>query len=188
LEIASDGYTGPVDRTRRAAAQYGATRDRLLGYQDAFAAASSLPWWREQFGGNQDALDAAGIDIDDVPIIEALNDRNGAAAGAKALLDRAPDLTAVLAMSDVLALAVLDEARSRGLRVPADLSVVGYDDVPAAARASPPLTTIAQPIVEKGKLAARLIFDRGPPQRVVLPVKLAVRGTTAAPRQNSPPR
>jgi DNA-binding LacI/PurR family transcriptional regulator len=168
LEIASDGRTGPVDRARRASAEYGATRDRLLGYQDAFA--------------------ALGIDIDDVPTIEALNDRSGAAAGAEALLDRAPDVTAILTMSDVLALAVLDEARSRGLRVPADLSVVGYDDVPEAAGASPPLTTIAQPIVEKGRLAAHMIFDRGPPRREVLPVKLIVRGTTAAPRQDSPAR
>ena len=188
LEIAGDGVTGPVDRTRRASAQYGATRDRLLGYQDAFAAASALPWWREQFGGYEEALAAAGIDIDDLPIIEALNDRRGAAAGAKALLDRAPEVTAVLAMSDVLALAVLDEARSRRLGVPTDLSVVGYDDVPEAAAAIPPLTTIAQPIEEKGRLAAQMIFDGGPPRREMLPVKLVVRGTTAAPRQNSPAR
>jgi DNA-binding LacI/PurR family transcriptional regulator len=66
--------------------------------------------------------------------------------------------------------------------------VVGYDDVPEAAAADPPLTTIAQPIVEKGRLAARMIFERGPPRREVLPVKLVVRGTTAAPRQDSLPR
>jgi DNA-binding LacI/PurR family transcriptional regulator len=74
------------------------------------------------------------------------------------------------------------------VRVPEDLSLVGYDDVPEAAAADPPLTTIAQPIVEKGRLAARMIFERGPPRREVLPVKLVVRGTTAAPRQDSLPR
>ena len=81
---------------------YGATRDRLLGYEDALGAAARLPWWREQFGGYEDALDSAGIAIDHVPIIEAFNDRKGAAEGARMLLDRAPDITAVVAMSDVL--------------------------------------------------------------------------------------
>jgi DNA-binding LacI/PurR family transcriptional regulator len=168
LEVTSDGRTGPVDRERRQAAAYGATRDRLLGYEAA--------------------LEAADIDFDGVPVIEALNDRDGAAVGAGVLLDRAPDATAVLAMSDVLALAVLNEARRRGLRVPEDLSIVGYDGVPEAAAAVPPLTTIAQPSVEKGRLAAHMIFERGPPRREVLPVKLVVRGTTAAPRQDSPSR
>ena len=85
LEIASDGQTGPVDRSRRAAAQYGATRDRLLGYEDALGAAARLSWWSEQFGGYEDALHSAGIAIDQVPIIEAINDRKGAAEGARML-------------------------------------------------------------------------------------------------------
>jgi DNA-binding LacI/PurR family transcriptional regulator len=168
LEVANDGRTGPVDRERRQMAAYGATRDRFLGYEEAIA--------------------AAGIDFDGVPVIEALNDRTGASTGARALLDRAPEATAILAMSDVLALGLLHEAQNRGLRVPLDLSIVGYDDVPEAAAANPPLTTIAQPIVEKGRLAARMIFDRGPPRRQVLPVELVVRGTTAAPRQDSSAR
>jgi DNA-binding LacI/PurR family transcriptional regulator len=81
-------------------------------------------------------------------------------------------------MSDVLGIAVIEEARRRGLRVPEDLSVVGYDDVPEAAAAEPPLTTIAQPMVEKGRLAAQMIFDHGPPRKEVLPVRLVVRGST----------
>jgi DNA-binding LacI/PurR family transcriptional regulator len=166
--VASDGRTGLVDRARRQMAVYGATRDRFLGYEDAVA--------------------AAGIDFDGVPVIEALNHRDGAATGAGTLLDRAPDTTAILAMSDVLALGALGEAQRRGLRVPEDLSIVGYDDVPEAAAASPPLTTVAQPIAEKGRLAARMIFDHGPPRREVLPVKLVMRGTTAAPRQDSSSR
>jgi DNA-binding LacI/PurR family transcriptional regulator len=161
LEIAGDGRTGPVDRARREAVRYGATRDRLLGYEDV--------------------LGAAGIGLDQVPIIEALNDHAGAAEGARMLLDLAPGITAVLAMSDVLGLAVLDEARRRGIKLPGGLSVIGFDDVPEAARSEPPLTTIAQPIVEKGRLAARMIFDNGPPRRETLPVRLVVRGSTAPP-------
>jgi DNA-binding LacI/PurR family transcriptional regulator len=160
LEIVGDGYTGPADATRRLASKYGPTRDRLEGYREA--------------------LRAAGIDFDRVPVIEVANDRRGAAAGAATLLDAAPDVTAILAMSDVLALAAIAEGRRRGLRVPEDLSVVGYDDVPEAARAEPPLTTVAQPIVEKGRLAAHMIFDRGPPRKESLSVTLVVRGSTAA--------
>jgi DNA-binding LacI/PurR family transcriptional regulator len=159
LEVAGDGRTGLADRGRRQAAHYGSTRERLLGYEDA--------------------LTAAGIDFDRVPVMESLNDDIGAAAGAAALLDLAPDITAVLAMSDVLAIAMVREARRRGLDVPGRLSVVGFDDVPEAAASDPPLTTIAQPIAEKGRRAAEMIFDRGPPRTEMMPVKLVVRGTTA---------
>lgn len=159
LEILGDGRTGLVDRERRAAAWgYGATRDRLDGYGEA--------------------LRTAGIDFDNVPIVEVRNDHRGAAVGASTLLDAAPDITAVLAMSDVLAIALIEEARRRGLNVPGDLSVVGYDDVREAAQSDPPLTTVAQPIAEKGRLAARMIFDPGPPRKETLPVKLVVRGST----------
>jgi DNA-binding LacI/PurR family transcriptional regulator len=164
LEIAGDGRTGPVDRERRQSAKrYGATRDRLHGYEEA--------------------LTAAGIDIDSVPIIEAINDRKGAPMGAAMLLDTAPDITAVVAMSDVLGIAAIKEARVRRLAVPRDLSVIGYDDVADAATSEPPLTTIRQPIAEKGRLAARMIFDAGPPRKEVLPVELVVRGSTAPPRR-----
>ena len=158
LELISDGYVGPVDKVRRRSSRYGSTRERMLGYEDA--------------------LGAAGLDFDDVPVIESLNDRLGANQGARILLDAAPDITAILAMSDVLAIGVTEEAKRRGLRIPEDLSVVGYDDVPEAAAADPPLTTIAQPMVEKGRLAAQMVFDRGPPRKETLPVRLVVRGST----------
>ncbi len=157
LETHNDGHVGLVDRARRTGILYGATRDRLAGYEDALA--------------------AAGIAVGDVPVVESHNDKRGAASGAATLLDAKPDITAVLAMSDVLALAAVEEARRRGRRVPEDLSVIGYDDVPEAARAEPPLTTIAQPIVAKGRLAAQMIFDPGPPRKETLPVSLILRGS-----------
>jgi DNA-binding LacI/PurR family transcriptional regulator len=155
-----------MDRERRLAAEYAATRDRLLGYEDGLA--------------------AAGIAIDDVPIVESFNDRRSAAEGAATLFDMAPEMTAVLAMSDVLALAALDEARRRGLDVPKNLSVVGFDDVPEAAASAPPLTTIAQPIVEKGRLAAQMIFDGGAPRKELLRVSLVQRASTAPPMLRAP--
>ena len=162
LELADDGRIGPVDKARRAEAEYSGTRERLDGYEEALA--------------------AAGIDFSTVTVIEAPNDRAGSKAGAALVLDSAPDATAILCMSDVGALSVMAEAERRGLAIPRDLSVVGFDDVPEAAAATPPLTTIAQPIVEKGRTAARLILDSaGTPQHVNMPVHLVVRDTTAPP-------
>ncbi|HSS61529.1 MAG TPA: LacI family DNA-binding transcriptional regulator [Candidatus Limnocylindrales bacterium] len=67
--------------------------------------------------------------------------------------------TGVLAMSDMAAIGVMSAAQASGLRVPEDLSVVGFDDLPASAWTNPPLTTVRQPIVEKGRLAARLLIE-----------------------------
>lgn len=163
LEIHADGHVGLVEGSRRTASLYGPTRHRLEGYGAA--------------------LTAAGIDFDRVPIVEVENDQKGAASGAATLFDAAPDVTAVLAMSDVLAFGAIAEAKRRRRSVPGDVSVVGYDDVLEAARAEPPLTTVAQPTNRKGRLAAHMIFDRGPPRKEFLPVQLMIRGSTGpAPR------
>jgi DNA-binding LacI/PurR family transcriptional regulator len=104
------------------------------------------------------------------------------------LLGTQPRPTAILAMSDVLALGALQAADDAGLRVPHDLSVVGFDDSPAASLASPALTTVAQPHEEKGRLAAQWLLEaiakgqrprRG--RRAILPTKLVVRHSTAPP-------
>jgi DNA-binding LacI/PurR family transcriptional regulator len=126
--------------------------------------------------GYGDALAAAGIAIDSLPMVESHPSLAG--DGARLLLDRAPEATAILAMADRNAIAVLDEARRRGIDVPGQLSVIGFDDVPNAVLATPPLTTIRQDTVEKGRAAARMVFGDGPPRQVVLPVELVVRGST----------
>jgi DNA-binding LacI/PurR family transcriptional regulator len=161
MESSSDSRFGWVDAERIRTCNCKVERDRVSGYAAA--------------------LEKAGISIDGLPIMEAPNDRQAAARYAGELIDRVPDMTAILAMSDILALAAIDAARERGKRVPRDLSIVGFDDIPDAAAEDPPLTTIAQPIAEKGRRAARLIFDPGPPRREVLKVKLVVRGSTAPP-------
>lgn len=97
-----------------------------------------------------------------------------------AALRRRP--TAVLAMSDMTAIGLMAAAQSEGVRIPADLSVIGYDDVPVAASVNPALTTVRQPIREKGRLAARLLIRRleakptpSPPE---LDTVLVVRSST----------
>lgn len=158
LELIGDFHYGPVDPERRRAARYQGTRARLDGYAEAFA--------------------AAGIDIDTVPIMEVLHTRRNAAEATAELLARTPDVTAILCMSDLLAFGALDHAQAAGIAVPERLSVIGFDDIPEAATADPPLTTMAQPIREKGRLAAKLLFENGPPRTEVLDVKLVVRDST----------
>jgi len=93
--------------------------------------------------------------------------------------------TGVLAMSDMAAIGMMAAAQSAGLKVPDDLSVVGYDDLPMAAWTNPALTTVRQPIVEKGRLAARLLIHRMQGKAVESPLPLAtslvIRGSTSPP-------
>jgi LacI family repressor for deo operon, udp, cdd, tsx, nupC, and nupG len=97
--------------------------------------------------------------------------------------DRArPD--ALLCYDDKLALAAMDSLRTNGLRVPDDLAVVGFDDIPFAALANPRLTTVAQPSVDMGRLAVEMLLssiqqDEMPPS-VSLPVRLVVRQSSTA--------
>ena len=163
METRPDGYVGPLDAARRAASVYAVTDDRLAGYEDGLSAVG---------------LELAALRIEERPC----NDARAARAAALTLLAECPRPTAILAMSDVFALAAIDAAAELGLRVPDHLSVVGFDDIPTASRVNPPLTTVHQPLVEKGRIAAELLFGRreaaGP---IVLPTRLVVRGSTAPP-------
>jgi len=88
-------------------------------------------------------------------------------------------------MSDMTAIGVMSAAAQAGVRVPMDLSVVGFDDLPVAAWTNPALTTVRQPIVEKGRIAARLLVQRlqGRPVQSPSPLatKLIVRASTLKP-------
>lgn len=144
---------------------------------------ASFKFIRDRAAGYGEALAEVGVQLGDVPIMECRGDRRSAVLVAGALLDAHPELTAILAMSDVVALATIEAAKARGRRVPEDLSVIGYDDIEEAADSTPPLTTVQQPAVEKGRVAARLVFEPDPPRTELLPVKLVVRGSTAPPRR-----
>jgi LacI family transcriptional regulator len=92
--------------------------------------------------------------------------------------------TAIFAWNDLAARAVLEGARRAGVRVPEQLSVIGFDDLPDGADAPVPLTTIRQPVRELGRAAARLLIatlDGEMPENVTLPVSLVVRGSTGPP-------
>jgi alanine racemase len=93
-----------------------------------------------------------------------------------------------MTMSDVTAIGVMSAAIDAGLEIPADLSIVGFDDIPAASWTTPRLTTVHQPIREKGRRAAHRLIDairsgsEHRPVTEILPTRLVVRGTTTAPR------
>jgi LacI family repressor for deo operon, udp, cdd, tsx, nupC, and nupG len=105
---------------------------------------------------------------------------------AEHLLSLKNSPTAVFCFNDEMAMGVIETARSRGLRVPQDLSVVGFDDIRFARYMDPPLTTIAQPMREIGEGTVRLLLEilRGnaiTPISVTLPHKLVIRASTASP-------
>ncbi|MVA77545.1 LacI family DNA-binding transcriptional regulator [Auraticoccus sp. F435] len=102
-------------------------------------------------------------------------------AAADAVLAVDPWPTAVVCSSDVLALGLQHELRERGVQVPGQISVAGFDDIDEAAIGD--LTTVAQPIVDKGRLAAGMLLgDDAGPAHVLLEVSLVARGSTAPPR------
>jgi DNA-binding LacI/PurR family transcriptional regulator len=145
------------------------------------AKAAGMPTDQEKYLGYRDALAEAGIDIGDVPMVQA-DPWDRQAAGM--LLDTAPDATAILSMTVMQGIALLEEARRRGVSVPRDLSVVAYNDIPEAAQSNPPLTTVDGMGVQKGRAAARIVFGGGPPRQEILEPRLIVRSSTG-PAQNS---
>jgi LacI family transcriptional regulator len=101
-------------------------------------------------------------------------------AGASAFLDLVAPPTAIFASNDVMAMGVMDAVRNRGLRVPDDVSVVGFDDVPQAALVRPALTTVNQPLEKMGRVATQMLLDllQRPDEkvgRIELPTELTVR-------------
>lgn len=128
------------------------------------------------------AVTEAGQDPLAVPIYACPGDDDATAvSGAIELLSRDPRPTAILAMSDRLAHGVVLAAARLGLAIPAELSIVGFDDIPLAAELVPPLTTVRQPLIDKGRLAAEGLFAPRQAGRVMLPTELIVRGSTAPP-------
>lgn len=109
--------------------------------------------------GYRHALRSYGLAPSDRDIAVAGFDFRSGLAAAGTLLDRVPDLTAVFAASDEMAAGVLACCHARGLRVPDDLSVVGYDNLAVAEMTSPPLTTVAQPLEEMGRKAMEMLLS-----------------------------
>jgi DNA-binding LacI/PurR family transcriptional regulator len=144
--------------------EHGVGPDRLRGYQQAFV--------------------ERGLDFDLSRIIVAPSMIEGGSRAFGEAWDAGLRPTAVIAMSDAIAFGVLARARTIGLRVPEDLSLIGFDDVDIAALTDPPLTTVNQPVRAKGEAAMRLLLDLiahhdvGDARTRTFPTRLVIRRST----------
>jgi LacI family transcriptional regulator len=133
--------------------------------------------------GYEEALKAAGIEPDPALIAETGLVAGAGVTATHRLLERSKPPTAVVAVNDVAAVGAYDAAEHKGLRIPADLAITGYNDIPLAARLRPGLTTIHVPAQEFGRAAARMLLEqmvvgRREAKRVLLPPELIIRGST----------
>jgi DNA-binding LacI/PurR family transcriptional regulator len=139
---------------------------------------------QERLAGYRAALAAAGIEADDRLVATGEFDAPSGHAAMRDLLDRA-SFDAVFVASDVVALGAIGGLREAGRRVPEDVSVVGFDDIPLAAYFDPPLTTVRLPAFELGQAAGRALLERiadpAMTGRTLLPTELIVRASTAPP-------
>ncbi|MBO7935981.1 LacI family DNA-binding transcriptional regulator [Streptomyces antibioticus] len=174
--VGSANWSGGLAATRHLTAQGHARVAIITGPEDMLCSLARLDGYRS-------AMAMAGLDVD--PRLIRFGDFHvqGGFEQAMSLLDGPDRPTAIFAGSDLQALGVLEAARLKGLNVPRDLSVVGYDDVPLAQWSSPPLTTVHQPLRQMAEQAARMLFRQDEPgeeaQRIELATHLVVRQSTA---------
>ena len=167
MPLRADGFYGLAENHRRTELHDPSSRDRLTAA------------WAE--------LAAAGLDPAAVPLAVA---RSSSRAEGRELTHQLLSVpaarrpTAVVALSDLLALGALDAAHDLGLRVPHQVSVTGFDGIPDTALCDPPLTTVAQDHYAKGQFAAELVtelIEGRPAREIVLPTTLVVRASTGRP-------
>ena len=138
-----------------------------------------------RLAGYRQALELGGVKVRDDRIVVGPASFDGGVAAFNRIWEDGLRPTAVLAMSDVMAIGVMWAAREVGLRVPEELSVIGFDDLDIGSHANPPLTTVHQPIRQKGEEAVRLLLrmianpDASRPEHKTLETRLIIRGSTA---------
>lgn len=140
---------------------------------------------RERMAGYEDAVGALGLGPESMVVWEAgANDPDAGRRAAREMLETHPEITGLLCFNDQLAIGAAQAGERIGRSIPSELSIVGFDDIPRAATWDPPLTTIRQPLVDKGRSAAELLMQQiadGGRGRIELPIELVVRESTAPP-------
>jgi LacI family repressor for deo operon, udp, cdd, tsx, nupC, and nupG len=146
----------------------------------------SSPLTQDRVAGYQAALNQASIPSDPAIICHGDFSLRAGYDGAATLLTMSDRPTALFCESDEMAIGALKRIKEAGLRVPEDISVVGFDDIPLAQYCDPPLTTIAQPAEDFGRHAVEMLIDMiekktTPPKPVILPFELTIRESSAPP-------
>jgi DNA-binding LacI/PurR family transcriptional regulator len=166
--LSPDGHEGIADSDRQERTAFHVSRMRLRGYRAALED-TGLPW-------------------SEMPVYECPGSAKELGYRAvEALFRSEQEPTAILALSDQLALGAIEWMTERRISVPEDVSVVGFDNIPAAASADPPLTTVHQDHAEKGVLAGRMLVsqlhEQDAPSAGPLATRLVVRGSTSPNRE-----
>lgn len=189
--VAVDPHTGPegpasvavenVAGARAATAHLISLGHRRIGH---LRGRTDLESAHQREQGYRTALADAGIAFDAALVAEGGYRTASSTDGAGALLDLAEPPTAVFAANDLSAIEMIRVAGARGIRVPDELSVIGFDDISEAAANTPQLTTVRQPLPEMGATAVQILLemlDGAEPQHIRMPAELIPRGSTAPP-------
>jgi DNA-binding LacI/PurR family transcriptional regulator len=141
----------------------------------------------DRFSGYQQALAQAGLEFD--PALTTRGDWSATSGyqAAQRLLAMGQPFSGIFAQNDQMAVGAIRALREAGRRVPDDVSVIGFDDIPLASYFDPPLTTLRQPMEESGRRAARLLIETiqnpdRPPEGILIHARLIERASCAPPR------
>jgi LacI family transcriptional regulator len=180
-----DDRVPAVGATNRAGG-YEATRYLLsLGHRriGLIEGTMNLGCARDRLDGYKAALREQDIPFSPVLVREGLFQQPRGYTAAVELLTSPDPPTAIFACNDVMAFGAMEAARELGKKIPDDISIIGFDDIPQAAQVHPPLTTIRQPLEEMGRRAARMLLQiienpEQPVEKIELPTELVVREST----------
>jgi LacI family transcriptional regulator len=144
----------------------------------------------DRLEGYKFALRTHHLPVDENLIFEGAFFQPDGYAGASALLDLENPPTAIFASNDVMAMGAMDAVRNRELRIPDDISIIGFDDIPQAEMIRPAMTTVRQPLEQMGRFATQMLLDllKNPQEsanRIELPTELIVRGSALPPKNKA---
>ena len=196
IVIASETVAGialPTVKVDNRAASKNAVRHLIeAGHKQIVHLAGPFPETlaQERFDGYRDALAEAGIDYDEKLLVSGDYSIESGRHAITGLLERGISFTAIFASSDQMAIGAISELRARGVSVPGDVSVTGFDDIIFANAFEPTLTTVRQPRQEMGRKAMALMVERLNGKRtaetIVMDTDLVVRGSVARCRPRKP--
>jgi LacI family transcriptional regulator len=142
---------------------------------------------RDRLDGYKSALRTHHLPIENSLIFEGDFHQPSGYEGANTFLNLSSPPTAIFASNDVMAMGAIEAVRVHGLRIPEDMSILGFDDIPQVANLHPRLTTVRQPLEQMGRVAVQMLLDilkdpQKPASRIELPTELVVRDSCQAPR------